>query len=595
MQLHRLRIGEFRNLRDFEIKFVKSAIGGDGSVHDFRSQAIIGQNGSGKSNMIEALVTIFRDLDLNYLASFDYELDYEVRGYEVQIVAAEGNRPDVQVTTSKGATKSLESWELCDFREDPETGELERGHARLYLPSHIFTYYSGKSERLEQLFQDHVSQYMSFLNDAGQYSNSIPFIDPKSDLQDSEPFLSDAILRRLFYCLHPHSKLVLLATLVAPEQPLKDILKQLNIEEVDSVLFKLKKPYRLSGDMHKSDIEYGDKRFWYDRTNFAEEFLDKLWELAIAPIEDTEEKMIDFRGRNEEQELLYLYLKDRESLLELKDHIGDSYRFFRFAEGSYVADLLEDITIFVKHRTADGLVTFEKLSEGEQQLLTVLGLMRITHQDECLFLLDEPDTHLNPQWKLHYFEEIERLQQQNDDATIKGDSQIIVTTHDPLLIGGLRKEQVRVLENTPSGTKVTEPFEHPRGMGVAGLLKSDVFGLPSTLDWHTRNQIDQLNKLVALRQRGGITEDQENELEKLKSYLDFLGFSKASRDPMYQLFLERMHDLNGLPIDKLFTEQELKQQEQLSERIVRELLKVENTKDLSALAQELKIQLEAPE
>ena len=222
--------------------------------------------------------------------------------------------------------------------------------------------------------------------------------------------------------------------------------------------------------------------FWYDRTTFSEEFLDKLWDLAIAPIDDTEERTIDFRRGSEEQELLYLYLKDQARLLELKDHLGDSYRFFRFVEGSYVADLLDDVKIFVKHKTADGLISYEQLSEGEQQLLTVLGLMRITHQDECLFLLDEPDTHLNPIWKLRYFEEIERFQQQDEDATIKGDSQIIVTTHDPLMIGGLRKEQVRILSNDQGYSDVSEPTDDPQGMGVAGLLKSDMFGLPSTLD-----------------------------------------------------------------------------------------------------------------
>ena len=40
-------------------------------------------------------------------------------------------------------------------------------------------------------------------------------------------------------------------------------------------------------------------------------------------------------------------------------------------------------------------------------MLTVLGLMRITREDHCLFLLDEPDTHLNPIWKLRYFDDIE--------------------------------------------------------------------------------------------------------------------------------------------------------------------------------------------
>ena len=61
-----------------------------------------------------------------------------------------------------------------------------------------------------------------------------------------------------------------------------------------------------------------------------------------------------------------------------------------------------------------------------------------------------------------------------------------------------------------------------------------------------------------------------------------------------------LHSCAGLPIKIIIvhddandgTEEELKQQEELSERVVRELLKIENTKDLSSLAQELRIQLE---
>lgn len=45
---------------------------------------MIGQNGSGKSNLIEAIVTIFRDLDLNEKTTFDYELTYQVRGQLVK-------------------------------------------------------------------------------------------------------------------------------------------------------------------------------------------------------------------------------------------------------------------------------------------------------------------------------------------------------------------------------------------------------------------------------------------------------------------------------------------------------------------------------
>lgn len=140
MRLKRLNIPNFRNLRDFEIAFTRSTTDADGTARTFKSHAVIGQNGSGKSNMLEAIVTIFRDLDLNQPTSFGYELDYSVRDYEISIVAEANAEPKVTI-----GGEPADPWLLSDrFRENPETGESERGSARLYLPSHIFTYYSGK-------------------------------------------------------------------------------------------------------------------------------------------------------------------------------------------------------------------------------------------------------------------------------------------------------------------------------------------------------------------------------------------------------------------------------------------------------------------
>ena len=62
------------------------------------------------------------------------------------------------------------------------------------------------------------------------------------------------------------------------------------------------------------------------------------------------------------------------------------------------------------------------------QLLTVLGLLLFTQDDESLYLLDEPDTHLNPLWTYDFL----KLLQDNIRAD-KG--QLIVATHNPLMIG----------------------------------------------------------------------------------------------------------------------------------------------------------------
>ena len=174
-------------------------------------------------------------------------------------------------------------------------------------------------------------------------------------------------------------------------------------------------------------------------------------------------------------------------------------------------------------------MNFTQLSEGEQQLLTVLGLMRFTHEDESLFLLDEPDTHLNPIWKLRYFDEIEKVVRLQDEAST-GDSQLIITTHDPLMIGSLRKEQVRILKCDGGKVTVETPDENPQGMGFAGLLKSELFGLRSTVDTETLRRLDQRNHLYALGKKRKKAQDEQ--LTQLSAELAELGFASDFKDDL---------------------------------------------------------------
>lgn len=554
MQLERLKIQDFRNLRDFEITFTRSARDADGQEHDFKSHAVIGPNGSGKSNMIEAIVTIFRDLDLNQKTDFAYELDYTCRGHRIHVDTMDSENRKVTITERD--------------TEDPKQFAISRLslHARKYLPSHVFAYYSGRNERIEALFQQHQQRFYDALLSG-----------------------SDELMRRLFYCRTVHSQFVLLAYLVKDDEECRRILSDLNIEELDSVLFVLKRPYWFKTDMSEEILTEGDERFWYAR-GIVQEFLAQLWKEAIAPIDHTESRLLDFRGRTEKQDLLYLFVQDKAAVERLSEAIGEPARFFKYLESTYISDLIDEVRINVKHRDVDGSVTFSQLSEGEQQLLTVLGLMRFTHEDQSLFLLDEPDTHLNPLWKLRYFDEIEnvvRLQ----DATAMGDSQLIIATHDPMMIGSLRKEQVRILKSENGRTEVHIPDEHPQGMGVAGLLKSELFGLPSTLDQYTLQQLQKRNELLAKKRKEELSPSEQEELAKLRNHLEDLGFSREYRDPLYQMFIEKMYEVRSQPLDKIFTPEELKAQEELAEEIVRELVKREKTDELSTLAQELRIQV----
>lgn len=502
MHLSRLKILEFRNLRDFEISFTAAANDADGVARDFKSHAVIGQNGSGKSNMIEAIVTIFRDLDLNQKTDFDYELDYWCRGHFIRVNGATGR---VNVTDSDLA---ITLGEGADFA----ISHLAR-NAKKYLPNHVFAYYSGRSERIEAIFQQHQQRFYKALLDG-----------------------SDELMRRLFYCRNVHSQFVLLAYLLKEDPECLRILTDLGIEELESVLFVLKRPYWYKTDLAEEILADGDNRFWYAR-GIVQTFLDQLWKEAIAPIDHSENRLLDFRGRKETQDLLYLFVPDKEALGRVAEQIGEPARFFKYLESTYISDLIDEVRINVKHRDIKGNLNFTQLSEGEQQLLTVLGLMRFTHEDESLFLLDEPDTHLNPSWKLRYFDEIDKVVKlQNGSVT--GSSQLIITTHDPLMIGSLLKEQVRILTKDKGRVRVEEPEEHPQGMGFAGLLKSELFGLRSTVDTETRRRLDQRNYLYALGDKR--TKAQSAELTKLSEELSELGFASDFKDPYLEMFVKQM-------------------------------------------------------
>ena len=423
-------------------------------------------------------------------------------------------------------------------------------HAREYLPSHVFAYYSGRNERIEGLFRTHQERYKQLL---------------RSD--------DDDLVRRLFYCRGGHSQLVLLACLLSDDKVFQDLLKMLHIESIESALFVLKKPYAARA-LEERDYAEGDARFWWARGTVVSGFLDKLWQVAWAPMQETRQVAIDFRRRPEKQELLYLFVPSNEKLKELGREVGTPERFFRYAEAAYIGDLLEEVRINVRKRNAEGdAIEFKQLSEGELQMLTVLGLMRITREDHCLFLLDEPDTHLNPIWKLRYFDDIEKVLEPEAGSMVQGESQILITTHDPLMVGSLKREQVHILRRDGEHTVVDMPDENPQGMGVTGLLKSELFGLSSTLDIETERRLFRRNELFVKQLRSA---EENAELSRLSAELADLGFSTADfRDPDYALFVRKMaqHRRFRKPV---LTAEEQAEQDAIADAIIDEILREED-------------------
>lgn len=100
------------------------------------------------------------------------------------------------------------------------------------------------------------------------------------------------------------------------------------------------------------------------------------------------------------------------------------------------ADILKEIRFNVIKD--DVSMQLEMLSEGEKQLAQLLCLLEATKEYRALFLLDEFDSFLHPNWQRRFAEIISEIE-------ITG--QVIFTTHSPLTLGKMRKENIRILKD----------------------------------------------------------------------------------------------------------------------------------------------------
>jgi len=174
----------------------------------------------------------------------------------------------------------------------------------------------------------------------------------------------------------------------------------------------------------------------------------------------------------------------------------------------------------------------ESLSEGEKQLLCVIGGLTLAQNNECLVLLDEPDTHLNPAWSWRY----DNLLKQALTSQQRTTSTTIIATHDPILISGLTREQVFIARNEGNQLLYEQPHRDPRGQGVANILVSEYFGLPSSLDENTQSLLNE--RLQLAYKQEALTDEESARLSEINTQLDSLGLSISFRDPAYKAFEE---------------------------------------------------------
>ncbi len=476
MRIDRLEIrSSWKNLEDLVVDFDQNR---DVTV-------LIGRNGAAKSNLLEAIIMIFCNLDLGEPAAFAYEIRYEIEGQKVVIEAEAGKQP-----RGKLDDKAVS---LSDLRQQ-------------WTPKYVVGYYSGVSDRFEELFRRHDLRALR--------ETLVP--------AKNESMPEKLNLRR-FICARPvHGLFALLAFYFSDDKEVVEFLKGLpRIEGFDSALLILRKPVWAKKNSQAND-------FW-GATGPVRELLERILRYSLVPFARTITVQTDFR-RREKREVRYLYLPDLKALRELANEYGrDPKALFQALDTMRLSGLIEDFRVRVRVSGSAGPIHTRQLSEGEQQLLTVLGLMRFTQNEGSLYILDEPDTHLNPDWGVQYLSHLRKI------GGIHRNSHTLLATHDPLLVAGLRREEIRVLTRGSGGRIVASaPKEDPRGTGVASVLTSPLYDLESQLDTFSLRVLKRIYD-VSMDEK---SDKRARHLRRLRRLIPSLETVESSPDPFRNIAQE---------------------------------------------------------
>lgn len=172
---------------------------------------------------------------------------------------------------------------------------------------------------------------------------------------------------------------------------------------------------------------------------------------------------------------------------------------------------------------------YRKLSDGEHQLLQVLGSLLLMDATGTLFLFDEPETHFNPDWRSKF------VSMANESIDKERDQEIILTTHSPYIVSDCKKENVYIFQRNPDGT-VSQP--KPPEINTFGtsidIITYAVFGKNDTISELSKSRIEEIR---------GMPLDSPQNIQAAKEASRILGES-VEKVLLFKEFISKESELN---------------------------------------------------
>jgi len=530
--------GQYKGLKDQTFSFDAA----QGNIIAF-----IGLNGSGKSQLLELIAESFGYLERfmrsdfkcrNWFSNLAIELRYSNQAYDSEDHAStymiKINPTGVMTLYRDGTLVDIEAGEHSGIEEE-------------ILPSQIIGYSSGLNENLLRAFMKNTIQYLDVMNVKRQWEQRLTVINAarnekgkrltEMDIELLERQFKDAY--HYYQTRHPA-----LFPILPEDSSLSDnaniglrptALPLLKYFDQDTTALMLASMGMLA-DTQQQSIWQGKQRFnkihsvtlRYDLRKFTHDagaILDmaKLID-CLANIPSCQFQTLPRVSKTSEEffnqfELDYLA---GEITIDFSDHrvqeiLESSFftpqvlfeKLYRlqllaadFWQGETKRQLRKDNfersvkrpqkwkspihVLSLKLTDGEQCIEFDDLSDGEAQLIQMLSMAFIYKDSRALFLLDEPETHLNPSWRTYFHSFVE------DAIGIKNEkAQLFISTHSPFMVSSLKRNNVYQFCRDDDGLIDMKVAQNETYGASFDVLIKDLFDLRSLI---SQSVIDEIRE-----------------------------------------------------------------------------------------------------
>lgn len=384
MKLKKLQIKKYKNLIDFTVDFES----GKGL------SILIGNNGSGKSNVLEAISGIFVNAySAKAIHKFVYSLTYEIKGKEVKL----------EQTIYR-----------CQYYVDGKVIAVKELALRGLLPTNVIALYSGEDKRWWHNYYEPF--YLKFTRDINAGT-------------------SNTLSPKMYYINKYYWDIALLSLVYSTAEDDKQFLKEtIGRDTVDHILLF----YTQNVERHcKSELL---KSFLQSVNLFSEHSKGPDGE-PVYLYAMTKESIFDTYGVRVFEDFAAMknfYMFADAKFLNNKPEEFNYYEkqlFDYFVQAYMPKDkkVIKNIELIYNGFSA------KDLSEGEKKLILIRSVLSFVADENSLILFDEPDANIHEGRKQQIYNLFAEY--------CKFDRQMVVATHSPILAQLANEKELLILDH----------------------------------------------------------------------------------------------------------------------------------------------------